>query len=113
MATPSHKGTLWVTSLGSYFGHSFAPRMSVEQEKGVRMKKTLYWIILVLGFFLTLGTIITVLSHTAQIANRITLGSIPFVLIGIILDFVTNPAGLLGVILLVWARLMKKKVAKQ
>ncbi len=77
------------------------------------MNKTLYWIILILGLFFTLGTVATVLSHTAQIANKITFGSIPFVLIGIILDFITNPAGWLGIILLIWSHFIKKKIAKQ
>jgi len=77
------------------------------------MNKTLYWIVLVLGLFFTIGTVVTVLSHTAQIANKITLGSIPFVFVGIILDFITNPAGWLGVILLIWSRFIKKKTAKQ
>ena len=86
---------------------------SGEQKKEACVNKTLYWIILILGLFFTLGTVVTVLSHTAQIANKITLGSIPFVFVGIILDFVTNPAGWLGIILLIWSHFIKKKIAKQ
>ena len=73
------------------------------------MKKIIFWIIVVLGTFFVIGTIINVLSHTIKIADRITLGAIPYVLVGIVLDLITNPAGWLGVVLLVVAFIIKKK----
>ena len=76
------------------------------------MKKVLYWIVLVLGIFLTLGTVIAGLYHTAKIANKMTIGSIPYVLLGMIVDFATNPAGLLGIVLLISASFMRKKMSK-
>jgi hypothetical protein len=74
------------------------------------MKKVLFWSTLLLGLFFTIGTAVTVLSYTAQIADKITLENIPYVLLGIILDFVTNPAGWLGITLLVVALILKKKI---
>lgn len=73
------------------------------------MKKTLFWLSLLFGLFFTIGAIVTVLSYTVKILDRVTLGSIPYLLIGIILDFVTNPAGMLGVLLLVVAIIIKRK----
>lgn len=73
------------------------------------MKKVLYWIVLVLGLFLTLGTVITVLYHTTQMVNK---RSIPYVLLEVMLDFITNPIGFLGIILLISASFMRKKADK-
>ena len=77
------------------------------------MKKILFWIVLVLSLFFTIGTMVTIFSHTAQIANKITLGAIPYIIVGILLDFITNPAGLLGIILLVFSYILKKKFSKK
>ena len=71
------------------------------------MKRLLFWVALLLGLFFSVGTIVAVLSHTAQIADRITIGSIPYLLVGIALDLITNPAAWLGVMLLALARVMK------
>ena len=73
------------------------------------MRKGLFWITLLLGLLFSITTVVTVLSHTVQILDRITLGAIPALLLGMVLDFVTNPAGWLGVILLVVARILRKK----
>ncbi|TXT25966.1 MAG: hypothetical protein FD131_4425 [Rhodocyclaceae bacterium] len=73
------------------------------------MRKGLFWIALLLGLSFSIATVVTVLSHTVQLLDRITLGAIPALLVGVVLDFVTNPAGWLGVILLVVARIFRKK----
>jgi len=73
------------------------------------MRKIIFWITLLFGLFFLIGTLVTILSHTAQIADQITLAAIPYVLVGILLDFITNPAGWLGIIFLVVAFIIKRK----
>ena len=62
------------------------------------MKKAI--IVLAIGSFLIIGTLVTNISYTVGIADRINLSNLHIWLLGFILDFVTNPAGLLGVILI-------------
>lgn len=75
------------------------------------MKKMMFWVVFLLGLFFFIGAVITVLTHTAQVSQRITIGAIPYLAVGILLDFITNPAGWLGVLLLVVAWRMKKGVS--
>ena len=75
------------------------------------MKKVIFWVTLLLGLFFLIGTLVTVLSHTIKIADQITIAAIPYVLVGMLLDFITNPAGWLGIVFLVGAFLVKRKLA--
>ncbi|MFH1309074.1 MAG: hypothetical protein ABIH85_00150 [Candidatus Omnitrophota bacterium] len=76
------------------------------------MKKTFFWIILILGIFFTVGTAISILSYTVTILDKITFGNFPYLLLGILLDYWVNPAGMLGVILLIWAFIINRKMKK-
>lgn len=57
------------------------------------MKKIGFWILIILGLFLAIGGLV---------ASKFS----P-------LDFILNPAGVLGVILLIWAFIIKKREKKQ
>ena len=82
------------------------------------MKKLLFWVVLLLGAFFTIasviGTAIETLAHTFQLVHRVTIGAIPVLLVGAIsefvLNFITMPIGLLGITLLALAKVLKKKL---
>ena len=57
------------------------------------MKKAGFWILVILGLFFVIGGLV---------ASKLSL-----------LDFCLNPAGALGVILIAWAFIIKKRKRKQ
>lgn len=85
------------------------------------MKKMVYWVVLILGILLSLivvGELFSVLLHTAELLPQIfrrgnVIGALPVLLFGGILEFIfnvlTNPAGCLGMLLLIEAKVLRKK----
>jgi hypothetical protein len=73
------------------------------------MKKIMFWILLLLGLFFLIGTIITVFSHTPKIQS-ISVGTILSLVLGTLLDFCLNPASWMGVILFILVFRIKNKI---
>lgn len=63
------------------------------------MKKIPSLILLSVGLFLIAGTLYENVSHTVKILNQINTANFFSWLLGFVLDFITNPAGLLGLAL--------------
>ena len=67
------------------------------------MKKFFLIVLLGLGLFLIAGTLYVNLSYAAKVLNRINVINFFPWLLGFALDFLTNPAGLLGLVLSVFS----------
>ncbi len=76
------------------------------------MKKTLFWIVFLLGLYFTIGTIIIIFYHPEIIADGFAIRRIPFVLFNTLLDFITNPGGWLWIVLVISIVVIKKKLKK-
>ena len=73
-------------------------------------KRWFFSLTLIFGLLFFLGALVTVFKGTGKIINEITIAKIPFLVIGILLDFILNPLAWLGIILLFFAYRKWKRI---
>lgn len=79
-------------------------------EKKIFAKRWFFSLNLIFGILFFLGALVTALKGVGNIISEITIGKVPFLVIGILLDFVINPFCWIGTILLFFAYRKRKRM---
>lgn len=65
---------------------------------------------LIFGLLFFLGALVTVFKGIGKIINEITIERVPYLILGMLFDFILNPAGWIGIILLFFAYRKWKRI---